>query len=51
MEEAEEDEAMREAHGDMVSAAGSRAARIAPGAVPGLEDPMDAGMRFKLGKV
>ena len=33
---------MREAHGDMVSAAGSRAARIAPGAVPGLEDPMDA---------
>jgi len=53
-QEAEEDEAMREAHGDMVSAAGSRAARIAPGAVPGLEefnmenydDEDDEGMQF-----
>ena len=38
LQEAEEDEAMREAHADMVNAAGSRATLIAPGGVPGLED-------------
>ena len=49
LQEAEEDEAMREAHGDMV-AAGSRATRIAPGGVPGLEDRRE-GAEGKLGGV